>query len=675
MIKYNKAQCKVVLYKWTQRELDTEDAVPFSELAATESIGLSEYVVSVEYNKNRAQAAGAFVIRLGNAAIQKAGKPTQNLLEYIPRGCWCVVLMSQKGDLKMDNAINATEHQYIRFVGYINRVNAISHLNESGAFDATIEITGRDHGCIYEKTDVWLDITVAENLTKVWLKQYELPNKDRRLDQFIKKFHDIVYHPKLEPSIEKVLNKKEKESLFSTGNQWILPTKLVSDLKIKLRNPGDGSRWGNLDIIKNIKTLFWYFGKSAAEAYSSGNMWTKLKSLSCPMFNELYTEIDGGIPKLIYRPIPFAINKSQYDMLRGAFPYYVDLAKDPNSNVLVYRHDILAFNVGYDDESLGNSFKIEIKADLIGAKQLTAYYTSAVRNTYNFPRHYRNSIVRHGLRRIHPTLQKIAIRLIGDFLKEKDTDPNLDLTKELHKESKVLNSYLNSIKDIATVKIDKVEESINVIFKVPNTLIANATKFGAKSAGEQMPVLYKAQKKLENERLKAKKAIQDQVQTQLDKINKIKKSMKNRIDSANKINAPMDLRYLANMNNVAADFWQYNVLSKSGTFSLIGRNDLRLGKVMTFDPKMNQPYINSNDIYYIEGYSDTFNVNGLGVSTWIQKAIVTRGFNQNVLNEVKKDNLNNKEASPNMRRKGLSNSTQKDVNYGRFDPVPKKEEE
>ena len=74
MIKYNRSQCKIILYKWTQREIDTIKSVPFSKLAETESINLSNYVVSVGYSKNKSQAAGSFVIRLGNVAIKKKEK-------------------------------------------------------------------------------------------------------------------------------------------------------------------------------------------------------------------------------------------------------------------------------------------------------------------------------------------------------------------------------------------------------------------------------------------------------------------------------------------------------------------------------------------------------------------------------------------------------------------------
>ena len=612
--------------------------------------------------------------------LKKKKKSIHNLLEFIPRGCWCIVMMNQEGNLDLDsNEVLDNERPYVRFVGYIDRVAAVSSLSGTGAFDALIEITGKDHGCIYEKTDVWLDSTVGEKLsTKPLLQSVNMDGNTRRLDRFIKKFHDLVYHPKLEPSMLKLLNARETDSLLTTGNQWILPAKLVSDLEIPMRNRNDGPRWGNLDVINNSRTLFWYFGTTVSEVYASANMWTKLKSLSCSVFNELFTEVDAkGIPQLIYRPIPFAINKSKYELLRGAFPYYVDLAKTKDSNVLIDRHELLGFNVGYDDASLSNSFKLELKTDLLGLKELTAYYVDSVRNKYNFPRHYKNSIVRHGLRRLHPTLHKITIQLIAPFLKledlsfidESSSKATLNDIKKKINQVKVLNLAKKEITNAFTKQMKFIKDFTNTGLKSGKSVLSAAAVIGLDVA----PKVTKLSS-LEQERDRKLKAAEDsfrkEANAQSKKIDAEIKSLKQNIDLLKSSDAQTSLKYLINMNNVVTDFWQYNVLSKSGTISLIGRTDMRLGKVMTFNKNLNLPYLNSDDIYYIEGYTDAFEVDSSGTSTWTQRVMVSRGFNRSVLNKVKGDNLSN-EPSPNMRLGGLASSTQQDSNYGRFDPKSK----
>ena len=61
---------------------------------------------------------------------------------------------------------------------------------------------------------------------------------------------------------------------------------------------------------------------------------------------------------------------------------------------------------------------------------------------------------------------------------------------------------------------------------------------------------------------------------------------------------------------------------KNGNASIIGNEDIRIGKTVFFDSKT--PYI-PNMLFYIEGYTDTFVSDGNGAGTWTQSLTLTRG--------------------------------------------------
>lgn len=83
-------------------------------------------------------------------------------------------------------------------------------------------------------------------------------------------------------------------------------------------------------------------------------------------------------------------------------------------------------------------------------------------------------------------------------------------------------------------------------------------------------------------------------------------------------NADLLLQY----NELLFDYWQNAVDFESGTITIIGRPDVRVGKAFTLGP--NVPH-NSNKIFYIESYTDEFVIEDKGAGFWTQTLSVTRG--------------------------------------------------
>jgi hypothetical protein len=91
---------------------------------------------------------------------------------------------------------------------------------------------------------------------------------------------------------------------------------------------------------------------------------------------------------------------------------------------------------------------------------------------------------------------------------------------------------------------------------------------------------------------------------------------------------PEDILYQA--NDLMRDYWENAIYFESGSFTIIGRNDIRVGKVLDVSEEAVEV---GGKLYYIEGYTDRVSVNE-GITTWIQNLIVTRGIEKVDLNAL-----------------------------------------
>ncbi len=89
-----------------------------------------------------------------------------------------------------------------------------------------------------------------------------------------------------------------------------------------------------------------------------------------------------------------------------------------------------------------------------------------------------------------------------------------------------------------------------------------------------------------------------------------------------------DSKLLLDYNELLVDYWENAVYAESGRLQKIGSNDIRIGKCLEFNT--DTPYA-SGKRYYIEGYTDTFEVIENGATIWTQDIALTRGFEKSDL--------------------------------------------
>lgn len=83
-----------------------------------------------------------------------------------------------------------------------------------------------------------------------------------------------------------------------------------------------------------------------------------------------------------------------------------------------------------------------------------------------------------------------------------------------------------------------------------------------------------------------------------------------------------DVLFMAQINHLLADYHLNAKNYYSGTMTIAGKNEIRLGKTLVVDPSSNKL---GNRVFYIEGYTDHFQVDANGTGTWTQTLQLTRG--------------------------------------------------
>ena len=398
------AQCKVVIYSW-KNPVNVSEASEES-LAAAEALEISSQIQSVTFSKNMGAAAGSFSIQLVNSP----NYGTNDWKDIIKRGFWLVIYMSNEGDLDVATSVrapttNKSESKRIRCIGYVERVAVTGTTTANGGIDIGFTVTGRDFGIVYEETQIWhnmfqYDKIILDNIAQTKLNVMGAS----RVHEVIKIVHDLFYYPLNLNGQAKV---NDKKSLLSIGLQWLLPKEMLIDIGFSMKGLSNGTYWGALPGVANLINEGGSIGVTNAGLavdkpgdYLSGNAWEQLKKISIPQFHELFTEITNeGLPRLIFRPIPWGIDKSKY---KNNAPN-ITLYKDIKDVVTIPAIDLFNFDMGEDDHARYNSFIATVSTTLISVESNIGLLLGK-----DFPKNNFASIKRHGFRPMHVSVDSIV---------------------------------------------------------------------------------------------------------------------------------------------------------------------------------------------------------------------------------------------------------------------------
>ena len=355
-------QCKIVVYQWANG-LSTDASIlfnnfnpiapssPASELAKSRSYDISNHIESFAYTKDIASASGSFQITLHNSF---------DWAKFLKPGQWLCVYLSGDGDLPLPQENNVAKTSTLdaassalgsllsgsagitqtpvlplppgppskdmqalghklRCVGIIQRVGIRSQTSPDGSVDISYVVTGKDHGAVYEETELWFNGNNSDAAGFAAAVKSVSQQFVRNLTELLNQYHSIF----LNPSDTLAKNLTSASAFFP--EQWVMPDRLIQDLGLSLEN-GSG-HFGDIKGLTEFSATVFENPMQDPLAGLDGRCWDRLKSISQPEYHELFTELsDGGHPKLIFRPIPWATNKSRYPVSGKLILSYADLA-------------------------------------------------------------------------------------------------------------------------------------------------------------------------------------------------------------------------------------------------------------------------------------------------------------------------------------------------------------
>lgn len=392
------SQCKIIHYGWKFNDLDS--GTSNSTLSGSNRLDISSQILSASYTKNIGSPGGSFTIELGNSPGYGSG----DWKDIMKRGDWVVIYMTQDGDLTMSPVVGPPvsraqkkeEAKRIRCIGKIDRVAPKITMGEKGNFEIRYFVYGRDFGAIYEDSSIWHNLFKYEQILIQSLRTSELNITGRvSVTRAMKLIHDLFFYPS-KLSGAKVNSEK---SLTEIALQFLLPKEMVADIGFGLSAIiGGDPFWGALPDVLDFSETSAGVAIEDPTAYLSGNPWEQLRKLSVPEFHELFCETsDEGLPKLVFRPLPWAINKSRYRTIGKNVTLYKDL-----DFVTVPAIDLIDGDVSEDDHNRYNSFLVTPSSSLINVQDNISWLQGT-----RFPYHLQDSIKRHGFRPMHVTVDTI----------------------------------------------------------------------------------------------------------------------------------------------------------------------------------------------------------------------------------------------------------------------------
>lgn len=507
-------ECQIVVFDWLT-DPDPNDSI--QRLASTTPVDVSNYIREVSYSKNMSSPAGQFQFTLENDRDWK---------QYIKKGCWCIIYMSNDGGLQIpepgsdliplrrngrDSGLKLDvmpagklprQRRKIRCIGYIDTVRAQGITgDEKGELDITYVVQGRDIGVVYEETEIWHNrVQYDQTLLNTALANINA-NAIKTVDGLLEVLHQLIFAP--EQLVNKDLN---NDSLTSIALQWLLPNLLFTALGFQSRL--GTTYYGNIPNLLNFEQTLASYPVESPVALMNGIAWDRLKQYSIEPFHELFPELDDeGRPRLNFRPIPWRIsNGAGFRRLAPTITKFKDLPRVELDPI-----DILEFDFGEDDHARYNLFWSTINSSSTSI-QTSLQLTGDNDPSTGFPRVLQNDIRRHGLRMMYS-----------------EVNANITLGSE---------------------------------------------------------------------------------------------------------KADPDL--LRQYNELQLEYWDDSHNLESGTMDIQGRNDIRLGKVVKISE--DAPY-NANKYFYIEGYEETFIIDEKGNGDWTQSLMLTRGIEEENLNDGVKSSV------------------------------------
>jgi len=431
-----KGQCQVVWFPWKQETISSAIEKNYGVLSDADAFDISNHLVqSVAFTKNRGAPAGSFNFKLDNSRDWKS---------IIRPGQWLTIFMSNEGDLLLPDSekfgkgtanlptvdARSIKKNRLRGMCYVERVT-VNTMQEEGVLDVFYEVSGRDFGVCYEETSVWFNYFQFEQLQVQGLADQIQFSNLKTIRELLDVTHDLFYAPG-----KVIKGKTDPAELFGeVGIQWLLPKKMLTLLGITL--DGQYSFFGNIANLKKFSKSISTISITDPLSYINGNAWEKLKQFSVKELHELFCELDdNGTPNLIFRPIPWAIDKRGYPGIAGKLDPTLFYSKLNDAvGVKIRALDLISSAVGEDNHNRYNHFMVSSQATFaIAESNISVLKGQKSSRGREYPNIQKGSIRRHGFRPMH-----VDVDTLGQFTDQLDVDKKI-----LLEANELMYDYWNS---------------------------------------------------------------------------------------------------------------------------------------------------------------------------------------------------------------------------------------
>ena len=348
-IKYSHSEVRVEVYHYTD---ETTTSVKVIEL---------KDIIAMQLSKDINSPSGSFNL---------TSSSSQNWKRQVSPGDWILIY------LKND------EEERLKMIGNVDRVSRVEEVSGEGILTVKYQISGRDFGKVFEKTNIYFNPFVAVSAA---------------IDQIILK-EGILLEGSPSEVITKTINLFLGKGLESVPglNQWFISKELKSAIfgnQAQIQIKSEGASFIDILDLSEIKETRGYTVYESISALQ-GFLFNLLKQKSNPPINELFLELKFDPKTKITKPavfhgiIPFTEEKFIVDASAGEARKFVDLDK-----VTITDKDILFSDLGEADHNRFNFIFITSS----GSAYFNQEYLPDIQAAGDIPKINIDSIKRNGL--------------------------------------------------------------------------------------------------------------------------------------------------------------------------------------------------------------------------------------------------------------------------------------
>jgi hypothetical protein len=325
----------IVVFPYKKQK--TELGKPFDpSLLDTDVHIISSDITAISTNKGKG-AAGTFHVSLA---------PTQNYKTLIHSGCWIMIYIDDQSYENYNDGFSKSSG--LKMLGLVRSIRCVESTSESGIRSVKYDITGDDYHSllqteIYIHTLMMSSAAMKNSQVRSWVIHDKFVIGTNPTDMVNTTLDTFLLRSPV-PTSNSLEGSKSSSPHTKIGGAVAVPP------SVSKRLGASGNKFNDIMERKVSQLPGSYVTMSSpGEQFS---IWSLIKSLSNPAFNEVYTDLtiqgDSIKPTFVMRAMPFSSKSGDSSLA----------IKDIKEVKVIEEHEILYLNYGKSDSERFNMFLI-----------------------------------------------------------------------------------------------------------------------------------------------------------------------------------------------------------------------------------------------------------------------------------------------------------------------------